>query len=319
MKKNIIAFLAALCFSTLTHATTTIETPDEFYVTQHWLSYTSSFDIETKTHRIGTLYRRLISLMLTYDFYNNANEKLATARSRFFSLTAKFDVHDQDDVLLGTAEEQLFSFFPSFTIYGPDESTKLAYATMNFWGTKYTVYDPATDQEMAVMSRPFFRIKNNWTIQITNSALFSSKQIDSRLLMTILAFQGDREYWEQQRNDNTPKLKAALPLKTALNDSKNEVAAQTKTLLTKISSLEQSLGMNSSEKITPETLEAVANELQQQYDGLSSHQSIESSSQLKLKDFTDFCMNVVESASTPVAKKQAILSLLKMRLEGGVV
>jgi hypothetical protein len=319
--KNFFSSLfLVLILSKSAFALSTITTPNEFYVTEHWISYTTSFDIETKTQKLGTLYRRLLSLLLTYDFYDTNSVKIASARSKFFSLTAQFDVRDENDVLLGSAEETLFSFFPSFYIFSGDKVTKLAYASMNFWGTSFTIYDPATNQEMAVMSRPFFRLKNNWTVRITNPQLFAQKNIDSRVLMTVLAFQGDREYWEQQNRDKDSKrtLKAN-GLAKALSSSAAMVAKQTNAVLAKVSAVQSSQGIQQPELIQPEIMQSVANELQEGYDKTLAQNDINASTEEKMKRFTMFCLAQVESSTVPADKKQVILALLKMRLETGAV
>lgn len=291
------------------------EIPDEFYIKQHWISHTTSFDVETKTQKLGTLYRRFFSFLLTYDFYNNFDEKLATARSKFFSFTAHFDVYDQNDQLLGIAEEKMFTFFPSFMIYGSDASTKLATAKMNFWGTKFTIYDPISDKEMGVMSRSFFRLKNDWTIKVTNRALFNEKQMDARVLMTVLAFQGDRESWEQQDNNNK-NLRSAL---SSAAPSANETKLQTQPLLEKIAFISKNQGLESQAIPDPKILESVANELQNDYDTNKGVDDSNDSSQEKINHFSEFCFNLVQSNAVSVSKQKAILYLLKLRLEGGIV
>ncbi|MBI2784911.1 MAG: hypothetical protein HYX60_00810, partial [Legionella longbeachae] len=147
--KNAIAILFSLLISiNSSFAMTNTEIPDEFYINEHWISLTTSYDIETKTQKLGTLYRKFFSLLLTYEFFDPFDNKIAYARSKFFSLTAHFDVYDNNDNLLGAADEKLFAFFPSFDIWARDGYTKLAKANMNFWGTTFTIYDPATDKEM---------------------------------------------------------------------------------------------------------------------------------------------------------------------------
>ena len=202
--------------------------PDEFSITEHWISLTTSFDIETKTEKLGTLYRKFFSLLLTYELFDPLNHKLATAKSKFFSLTAHFDVYDNNNILIGIAEERLFAFFPTFDIYAKNATTKLARAKMNFWGTTFTIYDTVTDNEIATMHRSFFRFKNDWDFKITNKELFSQRSIDPRVLMTVIAFQGDREYWERDRNNNS-----STASKTVINSS-TALTQQLNVLLKKI-------------------------------------------------------------------------------------
>ena len=113
--RNIIAFMLASFISlNSSNALANSDIADEMYISEHWISLTTSYDIETKTRKLGTLYRKFFSLLLTYEFYDPFDNKLAIARSKFFSLTAHFDIYDNFDNFLGAADERLFSFFPTF-------------------------------------------------------------------------------------------------------------------------------------------------------------------------------------------------------------
>ncbi|CEG58975.1 LURP-one-related/scramblase family protein [Legionella fallonii] len=292
------------------------EVPNEFYITEHWISLTTSFDIETKTHKIGTLYRKFFSFLLTYEFFDPFDNKMATARSRFFSYTAHFDIYDRNESFLGYAEERIFTFFPTFDIYGRDGSTKLARASMNFWGTTFTIYDPVTDQEMAMMHRPFFRVKNDWTISITNRALFERKNIDFRVLMTVLAFQGDRENWEKDQNNNLHKKR------TFLNSTNAAFAVpdnELNTLKDRIATASQLAGLDNVQKPDEKTLEQIAIELERDYKKAQANtDETTQTAQERLNSFIDYSLNLIELHDMPDSRKKAIIYLLKMRLEGGV-
>lgn len=287
--------------------------PDQFNITEHWISLTTSYDIETKTRKLGTLYRKFFSFLLTYEFFDPFDNKLATARARFFSFTAHFDVYDNRDNLLGMAEEKFFTFFPTFDIYGRDGSTKLARASMNFWGTTFTIYDPLTEREMAQMHRPFFRLKNDWTISITNRQLLNQKNIDFRLLMTVLAFQGDKEYWDSMQNNS---LKQAV----VNADKAAEISpSQIKLINEKVDLLSKNEGLGNVEKPDEKSLEAVAKELESDYNSTHVEDDATRTAQEKANDFTDYCLNLVQSNAVSDSKKKAILFLLKMRLQGGEI
>lgn len=286
-----------------------VDIADEMYITEHWISLTTSYDIETKTRKLGTLYRKFFSMLLTYEFYDPFDNKLAIARSKFFSLTAHFDIFDINENFLGAADERLFSFFPTFDVYGRDGVTKLATASMNFWGTTFTIYDPITNQEMAQMNRSFFRIKNNWTFRITNKPLFLHKGIDSRVLMTVIAFQGDREYWE---SENRNRNKRAL-----LHRSENNAEVtplQVQTLLDKVTMVAEQESLDKVKKPDTKTLETIASELEKtskQHDSLNADLQ---TNHEKLNAFVDYCLEIVQADDTPEVKKKAIIYLLKMRL-----
>lgn len=307
MKKIAMGLLFWLSFSSL-QAFTIDDIPDEFYVNQHWISYTTSFDIESKTQKLGSLYRKIFSLFLTYELYDPSNAVLATAQARFFSLGAYFDVKNSDGNLLGTVEEKIFTFFPSFTIYS-DGVNKLAQAEMNFWGTTFTVYDAATGQEIALMSRPFFRLKNDWTIKIMNRELLKARNIDAKLLMIVLAFQGDQEYWmqqQQQQQQNNRNLKSAASTKANIQTAEQQ-----------INLLANAQDSNQNKLPTKATLERIAKKLDSDYQKqVSSHvaeQSAENNSE-KLDGFINFCREKIASEQTPLSEKKAIVYLLQKRM-----
>src|ERR1700722_8170383 len=115
-----ILFSIIGCFS-LTSQIHADFTPDrigisaEFYCDQHWLSWTSAFDIQTKEFKLGTVYRKF-SLFLEYDFYNVYEVLQAKAKARIFSFGATFDLEDSEGHLIGIVNEKIFTFFPTFEI-----------------------------------------------------------------------------------------------------------------------------------------------------------------------------------------------------------
>ncbi|NGX53312.1 MAG: hypothetical protein K1000chlam4_00021 [Chlamydiae bacterium] len=168
--------------------------PDEFYVRQRWLSWTLTMDIESKDMKFGTVHRKFWSLRREYEFYDTDEVIQAVAKMRWFSFGAVFDVADSEGIPLGKIDEYLLTFFPKFDIVSPDDEV-LSIAKLNFWGTKYTLRDPVTKEEMAILSRRFIRIVDNWTVRITDPELFASKNIDPRLFITVMALQTDRDEW----------------------------------------------------------------------------------------------------------------------------
>jgi uncharacterized protein YxjI len=315
--KNIIATLFSIfLFINASAAYSSDEVPNEFNITEHWISLTTSFDIETKTQKLGTLYRKFFSFLLTYEFFDPFDNKMATARSKFFSYTAHFDIYDRDERLLGIAEEKMFSFFPTFDIYAKDASTRLATASMNFWGTTFTIYDPASDQEMAVMHRSFFRMKNDWNIKITNRELFERKFIDFRVLMTVLAFQGDRENWEKDSKSNRFK---GLKNNISSEDAASIVSdTEVNQLQEKIAAVSKQAGLGTVQKPDQRTLEQIATELEDNYKNTQADNLVTQTTQEKLNSFINYSLGLIESKEVPAEKKKAILYLLKMRLDGNV-
>ena len=305
MKKIIAMVFSSFLYFNTSFALTAQDIPDEFQINQHWISLTTSFDIESKTQKMGTLYRKFLSLFLTYEFYDSADNNLALATARFFSFTAHFDIYDAKGAFIGMADEKFLTLFPTFEIYGSDKTTKLAYASMNFWGTTFTIYDPQTDQEMATMYRPYFRLKNDWTINITNRALFNQRDIDPKVLLTVLAFQGDREMWDKQRNNQ---------LMAKSNQESADPSAQVNDLLKNIDALNQQQGLTTVQKPEEQVLEDLAKKLEDDYHN-SQNQDTNLTSQEKINSFTAYCFSLVKSDTISAEEKKAILYLLKMRLD----
>lgn len=277
--------------------------PDEISVREHWISLTKSYDIETKTHKLGTLYRRFFSLLLTYDFYDPYDVNTLSAKARFFSFGAYLDLYDPTGVIVGGVEEKIFTFFPTFEIYARDLSTKLARAEMNFWGTKFYIYDPATNREMAIMSRPFFRFKNDWTIHVTDRVLLEQKNIDPRVLMTVLAVQGEIEEWQKDhRDDNQLKAAKVTQVKSAPQ------------LPPALATLTQN-NIDKTEKLNQQQLETLVNELDQDFNAANPSMA-EQSNEERIQAFSAYCDNLIHSPGLPADKKNAIMTLLNLRIQG---
>lgn len=168
--------------------------PDEFFVQEHWVSWTKSFDILTSDYPMGSVSRKFLSLMTTYEFFNEEKELKAIATMQFFNLGVVFHVTNEEAKPLGQVEENIFTFFPKFDILAPNK-TLLAKATLNFWGTQYKIEDPETKKEIASITRPFFRLKDDWTVKIINRELFEEKQIPYPLFVLVAVFQTDIDYW----------------------------------------------------------------------------------------------------------------------------
>lgn len=215
-------------------------------------------------------------------------------------------------------EEKIFTFFPTFEILARDSSTKLARAEMNFWGTKFYIYDPASRQQMAIMSRPFIRFKNNWTIHVTNRDLLEQKNIDSRVLMTVLAVQGEIEEWKRKQDDDHN-----YTMKETSNQSK-QVYAQIKSndyasIVQQVTDLTINEGLDKRMPPSDERLEALAEELDAGFNAENqSNQAQDQSNEEQVKAFTSYCMNLIHSNLLSDAKKKAILTLLNLRLQGHI-
>ena len=314
MKKLLFTVLMLL-YTQTGFALSFAEIPNEFYINEHWFSLTRNFDIKSENQNFGIVYRKLLSLTLAYEFLDPNDNSIAIAKSRFFSLTTKFDVYDKQGNLLGIANENFFAFFPTFDLYDSDGETKLARAKMNFWGTSFTIYDPVTDTEMATMSRSYFRLKDNWTVNITNRPIFNQKHIDPALLIIVLAFQTDSDYWKAQQQNASYSVKSAanVDAKKAIEGISTE---QRHLLIEKINAVSYQQSLTNVPVPEQRTLATIATTVESRYKLARVDEAIQrKTTQEKIADFTDFALEVVQSYRLPKEEKKGILYLLKIRLE----
>jgi uncharacterized protein YxjI len=176
-----------------------VEMPKQFFVKERWVSSTITFDIETAQFKLGVVHRRFLGLTTQYDFYDSKEQLQATAKARFWALGAIFDVMDAEGKRLGYVQERLLALFPAFEILST-EGEILAVANLNFWKTRYTVKDPVTFQEMAQLSRSFFRLKDNWSVTVIDPKFFQRTQIDPHFFILVMVFQSDQDYWSGKIN-----------------------------------------------------------------------------------------------------------------------
>lgn len=312
--KKIVISLFFFVMTSISHANPNFSIPDQMTIKEHWISLTKSYEIKTRTEKLGILYRRFFSLPLEYDFYDNSDTKTATAKMRLFSMSTHLDVYGQNNELIGSVEEKMFAFYPTFKIYANNSVTKLAQAEMNFWGTKFYVYDPGTHQEMILMSRSLFRVKNDWTINVTNRELLQQKNIDSRLLITVLAMQGEIEEWKRQKNEEWKRQKnedcrTNHCLKARKNEpNKNE-------LLQKISHLNTKYDLEKLDASNKDNLEFLADELEQGFNA-ENQSNMDQSNEDKVNAFTEYCLNLLKVQGQSDVRKKAISTLLNLRLQG---
>ncbi len=311
MKQLLISILSIFLISPA-HA---FDLEEKMYLAEHYASYTTSYDVSTDEKKLGTLYRRVLSLNTKYDYYNLQNKLLATAESHFFTFGAHLDIFNDNKVLLGTVEEKVFSWFPSFEIFSPD-GVRLASATMNFWGTTFTLYDGRSTRVLAEMSRDFFRLRNYWTISIKDKARITERKIDSRLLLTVLAVQGDIEYLEQYRRRERERQarRPFNPYPTPQASARRLSATQddVKNMHNKYSDfLKKEKELNDALLPDAKQLDSLAKQLdtdfQQQYAGL------EMSSNERIERFVDYCIDIAEASGTTPDTQKAILHLLNKR------
>jgi hypothetical protein len=283
-------------------AMTNADTPNKFTMTEHWMILTNSFDIESKNKNLGTVY----GYLRNYRFWGPSNQMVAIAYVWNIFIAAQVDVYDPNNNLLGTFRERNYAFYPTFDIYGSD-GTWLATASMDFWKKDFTLYDVQTDREIATMSRSYYRQKNDWTIEIANRSLFTQRNIDPNVLMSMLAFQGDKEY-ENNRNKAHKNLKAS-----GLN---KRPAIDTVVLLNKIAVVSHEQNLEHVPNPDQKTLERVVHKLEKDYKNLQSGSDIKQNAQVRVNHFVEYCLDVVQGNSVSEQEKKAILFLLNLRLRG---
>ncbi len=277
--------------------------------------------MNTNDRKLGTLYRRVLSLNTVYDFYDNQNQAISTAQSHFFSYGYHLDVFDTNKEMLGSVEEKIFNWFPSFEIFSAD-GVSLANASMNFWGTKFTLYDGRSDRVLAEMSRPFFRMRNFWTIDIKNMSRIQERKLDPRLLLTVLAVQGDIENLERyrrnqeldrfNRNRNDTNNQNRFPHTRRLS-VENKFFDKVQTLRNKYADFlkkEEELAdvaLPNDKKLNEIALQ-LDKDFQQLYAGASMLEENRS------EQFIEYCVNVAQSSDTSPDMQKAILHLVSKRL-----
>lgn len=314
MKYSINTMVMSLLFLCLTinlaDASPQLPIPDEVFVHENWVGLMKSYTLETNSQKLGTLNKRLLNLRLGYDLYDPQDIKIASAVAKVNSTGIYLDIYDPYNMHLGAVDEQIFAFFPSFIVLAGDSTTKLARAEINFWGTKFYIYDPDTNEEMAIMSRAFFRIKNNWTINVTNRHLLDQKNIDSRVLMTIFALQSEIADWQRSNYDD-------ITVRTYKDKPRSSQSNEYKVLSQKIKALSLKQGLDKVEKTSEANLEALADELEQAF--MVENPAINNqhqTTQERMDAFTSYCLSLASSKDISETKKKAILTLLNLRIQG---
>jgi hypothetical protein len=129
-------------------------------------------------------------------------------------------------------------------------------------------------------------------------------------LMTVLAVQGEIEDWKKDRRDE-------YNLKTVTANSQRSESNEYNELSKQITMLSANEGFSKMEKPSQESLEQLAIELDQGFK--SENQSIDNqnqSNQERVQAFTSYCLNLVNAQYVSDTKKNAILTLLSLRLQG---
>ena len=144
------------------------------------------------------------------------------------------------------------------------------------------------------------------------------KNIDPRVLMTVIAFQGDRENWRRQQDDrdrDNKSRKNNIRAANALSDQSTDVAPeQLEVVMENINAISKKEGLTTLKEPPQDSLEAIANELENNFNSTQATDDENETSKDRISSFTDYCLNLVQSNAVSDTKKKAILYLLKMRL-----
>lgn len=308
MNKKFLMFSIICLINHLAFAVPIDSLPDELNVITH--GQTPSLPKLGPDYTVETSNQRILSIEnhgSVYTWYTSQeNGQIYVDNSASDIVKLSFKQGGMYGNLIGTVEEKV-SYFPSFTIYDNSDSTKLAYGTMNFWGTKYTVYDPTTDQEMVVMSRALFDLDSKRTIKITNPSLIKQNNLNPIVLMSVLTLQYELNEWKKSANSRVSLQKST--------SSDDDIDATRSRLLDQLNTLEKVQNIATHNiALNHEKLEATANELQSNFDKTHFQNDNYLTPQEKFSQFTNYCIAQIQSPTVANDKKQAIITLLKMRL-----
>ncbi|MBS0626263.1 MAG: hypothetical protein JSS32_09455 [Verrucomicrobia bacterium] len=184
--------------------------PEEFTITERFIAFTPTFDIAVGRNTLATAKKRVFSWTTTFDLEDSDKMPLAYAKAKFLAWGTMADVFDPLDRKIGWIEEVTWKIisWPEFRIFN-EESRLAAVAKMNFWGTRFDIFEPENpDHVFASVSRPFIRcFRDKWTVKILDPRYFGAGSIDPRLLIMIAVYQTDRDNRERLRAEIENELR----------------------------------------------------------------------------------------------------------------
>lgn len=290
--------------------------PTEFNVKERWVSLTLTFDIESIDAKLGTVHRKFFSWTPEYHLKDPYENFQAKAKMRFWSWMTIFDVEDGQGKPLGSVEQGWSWFRPSFTIVSPNHQ-KLAKASLNFWGTTYTIADVTTDQPIATLTRPFFQFKNNWTVKIVDPAAIDRLGINPNMFLVLIAFQVDREHWNayKYKEDKDKNKDAAAVIDQLFNpylsllDSEEAPSKEEETKQGFCKQLEERANCSNCDVEPTEedivAVEAIGNKFQATEEGTPEEQ---------FQEQFNMMLNLLDSEELTPGQKGALFQMLQYRL-----
>ena len=195
-KKLLFLIIPALFFGKISPL------PNEFFVIERFLSFSSAFDITTELEPFAVARKELFSFTSSFELVDRNECLLASSSSRFFSWGMIADVMDPEGRDIGRIEEEVFRIFPWCEYKVFNETNQLvAIARMDFLGTEFEIFPPSNEKEVyATISRPLFRFfRDYWTVKINDLKVFEENLIDPRILIILAIYQSDKDNRDHYR------------------------------------------------------------------------------------------------------------------------
>lgn len=123
---------------------------------------------------------------------------------------------------LGVIKQHTFAFNPTYDLL-TTSGRVLGVLKINFLGTKATIKDPS-GTELITMTRPYFRWTDTWTVKVLDRDLLEKLHFDTRLVLTSMAFQTDREWRKGEAVANAIifGLQVAVKVNEKLKEEENK-------------------------------------------------------------------------------------------------
>ncbi len=308
MKKMIYGVMLGASLAGMAQAFTSIdELPDTFSLSEFQAGNATSFNIATAAKKLGTLYCKETDSAFAYELKDEAEQLLASARARFTALGTELDTFDHTKSPLGAALKNGASLFSGYDIYSP-YAEKLAQTAENFWGTTYTLYDASGKNALVKMERPFFRLKNTWTVTIQDKESLKALNIDPNMLVTFLTVHADTWHLNIQQAKNYINNTAQK-----LEDRANYLKQQIKN---KIEAAAKDEKLANVTIMAQENLDKLMEKLENEYKQINGGSTLSDDSDEYMVNFVDYCLAQAKSAQIKPVESKSILYLLQQRMAG---
>ena len=170
--------------------------PANFTINGYYMLDEARFDLESTERHFGHIMRGFNQTRPEWLLFYYDGRLHARATTKFFSENSQIDITTANGVKLGSIKSRFFVLTPTYDIVAPN-GAKLGVLNVNFWGTHATLTEP-NGQTVVTMHRPYFAWGDEWTVSIDDPEILDQLKLDSRLLITGIVFQTDRE-WKTRR------------------------------------------------------------------------------------------------------------------------